>query len=155
VYTCLVSFVEFLSFANRNYLLVFVEATNIKLIFEGDLLMIFAFALGSLSQPLLEFIVERVKVPLLLGPGHEEDLRQLRIVLLELLSHMGRHRTNVVSNVEFVIIRLCSFILNLLRVLLLRQRPKVLSIDRLVEEIRSVLIILGEEESVNPSEAYS
>jgi hypothetical protein len=147
--------VEFLSFANRNYLLVFVEATNIKLIFEGDLLMIFAFALGSLSQPLLEFIVERVKVPLLLGPGHEEDLRQLRIVLLELLSHMGRHRTNVVSNVEFVIIRLCSFILNLLRVLLLRQRPKVLSIDRLVEEIRSVLIILGEEESVNPSEAYS
>ena len=76
---------QLLSTADSDDLLTLTKASDIKRWLESSFLLCAAFPPWGLFQLFLELLVDTIEVFLLLLRVHEEDIRQLRVVLFELL----------------------------------------------------------------------
>ena len=99
-------------FFDGDYFLVLIEASNIEYLFEIYFLRYWALPLWGFRQLLLEFCVYLLEVLPLLPGSHEEQLWELWVVLLELISEVHRHRVNIVGNVEVIVLLLHFLVLH-------------------------------------------
>ena len=126
MYVFLVLLFNLFSFRKTDYFLLLVEPFHHKFRLEFQFRFTNALSLRTLLQLLLELLVQVRKVLLLLLLAHKKYLGQLRIVLVKLILHLQRHRSEIIFQIEFFIIfQLRLFLVVFLYCFFLVQRVAV------------------------------
>lgn len=121
MYPLLVGLTHLLGLPQGHYFLPLVEVLDLELRPEFEDLFGLALALRHFGDGGVEGLVELFEVALFFGFGHEEEGRQLRVVLLEGLSLLVGQHLDVIGHAE-----LFSLLLALLLILFVQLRQSLL-----------------------------
>lgn len=94
---------DIFSCSDANNLLCLVESPHFELIAELQFLLVFAFPLGGLRKTLSELIVDVIKVLLLLGFTHEENVGELWVAVTELFLEFEREGVDVIGDIKVIV----------------------------------------------------
>ena len=161
MYPLLVGLTHLLCLTQSHYLLPLVEVLHLELRPEFEDLFGFAFALRHFGDSGVEGFVELLEVALFFGFGHEEEGRQLGVVLLEGFSFLVGEHLDVIGHAELFALLLalqlilvlqlrCPFFRKLLFLLLFLLGLRLLLFP-LAGEIRSIVGFIGLVEIENAS----